>query len=167
MSPTAIYNFLIGNSWQLMTSMLSSKIHISNNVIMVLTFSNLSRMDSHCWHWSVYVKKRHCGFCSPRPNLSGSSRALQQNTNCSSPLHPCLLGSHRLAPWSPPATWLCFIPQLKWTCLLNLTGYTYQKTRNLSTLAVPLNPNLRVVPRTATESLPLSITPLDPLNHPS
>lgn len=102
MSPTAIYNFLIGNSWQLMTSMLSSKIHISNNVIMVLTFSNLSRMDSHCWHWSVYVKKRHCGFCSPRPNLSGSSRALQQNTNCSSPLHPCLLGSHRLAPLVSP-----------------------------------------------------------------
>lgn len=141
--------------------MLSSKIHISNNVIMVLTFSDLSKMDSHCWHWPVDAKKRLCGSV-PRDPISQD-----QNTSCSSPLHPCLLGSHRSAPWAPPATWLCFIPQLKWTCLLNLTGYTYQKTRNLSTLSVPLNPNLRVVPRTATESLPLSITPLDPLNHPS
>lgn len=54
-------------------------------------------------------------LCSPKPRPQGCPESCNRTPATASCPHPCLLGSHRSAPWSPPAPWLCLIPKLKWT----------------------------------------------------
>lgn len=134
--------------------MLSSKICISNDVILVLTFSNLSRMLSHCWHWSVCVKNRYCGLCSLRPSSQGNLQHCNRISAVdSSPPHPCLLGSQR-----PPQASLphhC-VPSSN-SCGHHLLNHRLHLPKDqegfwrfLSTLSVPPNPIIKVVPRATT-----------------